>query len=137
MANKNTIKVRARRLRQAHERKINMLQTIDKRNGIIPSRFDMVTIIGTTSLVKSSPWDIPYRLNFRSQSIYRIQGITTCLCDHHLLFPLDSEYTFNHIFNPAKCISSEVGDSFIEDFYNPKLCIESFLEFLNDLNDLD
>jgi hypothetical protein len=55
MANKNTIKVRARRLRQAHERKKTLLETIQKRNGLIPSRVDMVTVIGTTDLIKSSP----------------------------------------------------------------------------------
>jgi hypothetical protein len=55
MANKNTIKVRARRLRKAHERKQTMLKLSRDREGLIDARKSMVTIIGTTDLIKSSP----------------------------------------------------------------------------------
>jgi hypothetical protein len=55
MANKNTIKVRARRLRKAHERKQQLLETISKRDGIIPTRKSMVTIIGSSELLVKGP----------------------------------------------------------------------------------
>jgi hypothetical protein len=55
MANKNTIKVRARRIRQAHERKLQLQNTISKRDNIIPSRKSMVKIVGSSELLLKGP----------------------------------------------------------------------------------
>jgi hypothetical protein len=138
MANKNTIKVRARRLRQAHARKEQLLKTISLRDGVIPTRKSMVTIIGSSELLVKGPWYHNSTREFvRSHPVFKIQGESVCLCDKHLMFPEDNVFVFNHILNPTKYIDAESARSFVEDFYRPVLCLESFLEFLNDLADLD
>lgn len=137
MANKNTIKVRARRLRQAHQRKLDMLELSAKKDKLMKQRQSMVTVIGSTDMMKSDPWFSNYKLEFRSFSIYRIQGTTTCLCDHHLMFPEGNEITFDNVFNPTKCFSPEYGESLIVDFCNKLFCISNFKEFLDDLAELD
>jgi hypothetical protein len=53
------------------------------------------------------------------------------------MFPEDNVFTFNHTLNSTKYISASSSKYFIEDFYSPIICVESFLEFLNDLDDLD
>lgn len=137
MANKNTIKVRARRLRQAHERKLKMLEMSKFKDSVLKQRQAMVTIIGTTDLIKSNPWNSTYKLEFRSFSIYRIQGTTTCICDYHLMFPEGNEVTFNNVFNPTKCLTPEYGAMLIEDFYLDQVCMSNFKEFLDDMSELD
>jgi hypothetical protein len=138
MANKNTIKVRARRLRRAHERKQQLLETISKRDGVIPTRKSMVKIIGSSELLVKGPWDQNQTREFsRSHPVFKIQGETVCLCDHHMMFPEDNVFVFNHVLNPTKYIDASSARGFVEDFYRPHLCLESFLEFLNDLAELD
>jgi hypothetical protein len=52
MPNKNTLKVRARRLRRAHDRKIAAIKLADDRVKLAASLDAMVTIVGSVDLVR-------------------------------------------------------------------------------------